>query len=51
MTKNSNKPGRLLCDQEKQKTPLKGEVSPEEAKFKALAFAAQAKVRMTPKTR
>lgn len=45
MTKSS-KPEPPLSDHEKQKVPLKGEVSPEEAATKAMAFAAQAKARM-----
>lgn len=51
MKTSNEKVEHLLSEQEKQKTPLKGEVSPEEARSKALAFAAQAKTRMTPKKR
>jgi hypothetical protein len=51
MTKNDSKPERSLSDQEKQKIPLKGEVSPEEAGIKALAFATQVQAQMTPKKR
>lgn len=49
MTTNKHKPGRPLSDYEKQRTPLKAEVSPEEARAQTIVFAARAKTRMTPK--
>ncbi|BBM02066.1 hypothetical protein GL2_21400 [Microbulbifer sp. GL-2] len=46
MTTKTTKP---LSDTEKQFTPQKGEVSPEDARTKATIFAAQIKGRMKSK--
>ncbi len=44
-----NKTTKPMLDLEKQMTPLKGEVSPENARFKANVFASQVKARMKSK--
>lgn len=46
MTKKTTKP---MLDIDKQRTPLKGEVSPEDARFKANVFASRIKKRMKNK--
>ena len=43
------KPNRPLTDEEKQKTPLPGEISPKDAVVKAREFAAQEKAKLQKK--
>lgn len=43
MKKNSNP---LMLDGDKQKIPMTGEVAPEDARAKGIAFAAKEKARM-----
>jgi len=44
-----NKTKKPILDLEKQLTPQKGEVSPENARFKAIVFASQIKARLKSK--
>lgn len=44
-----NKTDRPLTDEEKQKNPLPGEVSPKDAVVKAREFAAQEKAKLPKK--
>jgi len=48
MMKKINRP---LLEHEKQTTPLTGEVSPEQARIKAMAFAVQERARLKQKTK